>query len=99
MRQSIVMRRPLRAAFAPASLLVLLGLVLWGPTAGAAEVKVDYDSHADFSQYKTWSWRRGTAAPNPVSDKLLREGIEARLAKRGLARVEKLFEHFPPGPR
>jgi hypothetical protein len=78
----------LRAAFAPA-LLVLLGLVLWAPpTARAAEVKVDYDSHADFSQYKTWSWRRGTAAPNPVSDKLLREGIEARLAKRGLARVE-----------
>ena len=81
-------RRPLRAAFAQASLLVLLGLVLWAPTAGAAEVKVDYDSSADFSRYKTWSWRRGTPAPNPVADKHLREGIEARLAKRGLARVE-----------
>jgi hypothetical protein len=54
----------------------------------AAEVKVDYDTHADFSLYKTWSWRRGTPAPNPVPDKQLREGIEARLAKRGLSRVE-----------
>ena len=81
-------RRPLRAAFTPASLLVLLGLGLWAPTAGAAEVKVDYDSHADFSRYKTWSWRPGTAAPNPASDKHLREGIEAQLAKKGLTRVE-----------
>jgi hypothetical protein len=80
--------RPLLAPFAQASLLVLLGLVLWAPMAGAAEVKVDYDSHADFSRYKTWSWRQGTAAPNPVADKHVREGIEARLAKSGLARVE-----------
>jgi hypothetical protein len=81
--------RPLGAAFAQASLLVLLGLGLWAPsTARAAEVKVDYDSHADFSRYKTWSWRPGTAAPNPSSDKHLREGIEARLAKSGLTRVE-----------
>ena len=80
--------RPLRAAFAQASLLVLLGLGLRAPTTEAAEVKVDYDSNADFSRYKTWSWRRGTPAANPVSDKHLREGIEARLAKSGLARVE-----------
>ena len=80
-------RRPWCAALA-ASLLALLGLAPWAPMAKAAEVKVDYDSKADFSRYKTWSWRRGTPAPNPTSDKQLREGIEARLAARGLARVE-----------
>jgi hypothetical protein len=82
-------RRPWAAALAPASLLALLGLAAWAPTARAADVKVDYDSHADFSRYKTWSWRRGTPAPNPTSDKQLREGIEARLTARGLARVEQ----------
>jgi len=65
-----------------------LGLAL-ASSAAAAEVKVDYDSHADFALYKTWSWRTGTAAPNPVSDKRIREDIEARLTARGMTRVEK----------
>ena len=80
--------RPLHTAFGRASLLALVGLGLWASATEAAEVKVDYDSHADFSQYKTWSWRRGTPAPNPVADKYLREGLEARLAKGGLTRAE-----------
>jgi hypothetical protein len=70
------------------SLLALLVLALWAPAAKAADVKVDYDSKADFSRYKTWSWRPGTPAPNPTSDKQLRQGLEARLAAHGLKRVE-----------
>jgi hypothetical protein len=58
-------------------------------TATAPEVKVEHDPKADFSRYKTWSWRSGTPAPNPFSDKKLREGIESRLGARGLKRVEK----------
>jgi hypothetical protein len=72
---------------APPAALALLALALAG-AAGAAEIKVDYDAHTDFSRYKTWSWRRGTPAPNPVSDKRLREAIEARLAARGLQRKD-----------
>src|SRR5262249_33545599 len=68
--------------------LALGGLVLWGAAAGAAEVKVDYDRTVDFSRYKTWSWRPGTPAPNPIANNRLREAIESRLATRGLARVE-----------
>jgi uncharacterized protein DUF4136 len=71
-------------------LAVLLGLGLaLASSAGAADVKVDYDSHADFAHYKTWSWRTGTAAPNPVSDKRIREDIETRLAARGVTRVDE----------
>jgi hypothetical protein len=69
-------------------MLALVGLTLWGVAAGAAEIKVDYDKQADFTRYKTWSWRRGTPAPNPVADKRLREAIESRLAARGFSRVE-----------
>jgi hypothetical protein len=72
---------------APTAASALLGLLLCAATAGAADVKVDYDSHADFTRYKTWSWRAGTPAPNPVADKRLREAIESRLAARGLQRV------------
>jgi len=61
----------------------------WIATANAAETKVDYDRNADFTRYKTWSWRKGTPAPNPVADKRLREAIESRLTARGLSRVEK----------
>ena len=68
--------------------LLGLGLALWAAAAPAAQIKVDYDSQADFSKYKTWSWRTGTPAPNPVSDKQLRAGIEARLAAHGLTRVD-----------
>src|SRR5262245_59244790 len=69
-------------------MVALLGLVSWTAAAGAAEIKVDYDKHADFTRYRTWSWRKGTPAPNPVADTRLREAIESRLAARGLSRVE-----------
>src|SRR5262245_20283422 len=70
------------------TLSIALGLAMCAGLAAAATVKVDFDSHADFTKYKTWSFRTGTAAPNPVAEKKLREAIEARLAARGLKRVE-----------
>jgi hypothetical protein len=69
--------------------LALIGLAFWAAAASAADVKVDYDKDADFSRYKSWSWRPGTPAPNPVADKRLREAIESRLAARGLGLVER----------
>ena len=73
----------------PATMVLFVVLALSGATAGAAEIKVNYDLQADFTRYKTWSWRTGTAAPNPVSDKRIREDIEARLSARGITRVDK----------
>ena len=77
-----------RAFSAPA--WPLLGLFLCAGAAAASEgVQADYDKHADFTRYKTWSWGKGTPAPNPVSDNRLREAVEKRLAARGLTRVEE----------
>jgi hypothetical protein len=67
---------------------VFLGLALCGAAAGAAEIKVNYDWQADFTRYKTWRWRKGTPAPDPIEDKQLRDAIESRLAARGLSRVD-----------
>ena len=70
----------------PVSAWLAAGLL---SAAWAAEaVKVDYDKKTDFAQYKTWSWRAGTPAPNAMADKRLREAIDARLAAAGLKRVE-----------
>jgi len=77
-----------RTILRPATLAVFLGLALCGAAAGAAEIKVNYDLQADFTRYKTWRWRKGTPAPDPVADKQLRDAIESRLAARGLSRVE-----------
>jgi len=79
-----------RVRIEKAPALVVLGLALCASVATAAGVKVDYDKHTDFTRYKTWSWRKGgTPAPNPVTDKRLREAVETRLAGRGLTRVEQ----------
>jgi Domain of unknown function (DUF4136) len=72
----------------PAPMVVFVVLALSGATAGAAEIKVNYDRQADFTRYNTWRWRKGTPAANPVADKQLRDAIESRLAARGLSRVE-----------
>ena len=71
-----------------ATMVVFVGLALSGATAGAAEIKVNYDRRADFTRYRTWRWRKGTPAANPAADKQLRDAIESRLAARGLSRVE-----------
>ena len=65
-----------------ATMAVFLGLTLYGAAAGAAEIKVNYDLQADFTRYKTWKWRKGTPAPDPVADKQLRDAIESELAAR-----------------
>jgi hypothetical protein len=66
----------------------LLGLAVLWAAAATTQIKVDYDSTADFSKYKTWSWRAGTPAQNPVADKQVRQDVEARLAAHGLTRVD-----------
>jgi hypothetical protein len=65
-----------------------LGLALSGASAGAVELKVNYDRRSDFTRYKTWRWRKGTPAPDPAADRQLRDAIESGLAARGLIRVE-----------
>jgi hypothetical protein len=77
-----------RTILRPATLALFLGLALCG-AAGAADITVTHDWHADFSRYKTWRWRKGTPAPDLAADKQIRDAIESRLSARGFSRVEK----------
>ena len=55
-----------------------------------AKVSVDFDHKADFTKYKTYAWMegKGTAAPNPLTEKRIRRNIEAQLEAKGLKKTE-----------
>lgn len=67
---------------------VLLLTFLISATTYAQKVNVDYDKSANFSSYKTYSWGRGTPAPNPLGDQRIIAGIDAQLAAKGWQKVE-----------
>ena len=50
------------------------------------EVKTDYDHHANFSQYKTYSWGK-IETPNPLWDDRIKEAVNRELAKKGWTEV------------
>ena len=58
--------------------------------AGAQEVHTDFDQGTDFSLYKTYAWAKGTPAPNPLMDQRIVEGIDLRMAAKGLKKVDDL---------
>ena len=55
----------------------------------AAGVNVDYDTEADFGGYKTYAWKPGTHADNPLMHKRIVRVIEEQLKSAGLERVEE----------
>jgi hypothetical protein len=64
--------------------------------AQAASVKSDYDSSADFSKFRTWSWLQqpgGTQPPlaqeNPLTHKRILSAVEQELAAKGLERLDE----------
>ena len=53
-----------------------------------AGVTVDYDTDADFSAFKTYAWKTGTAAKSSMMDKRIRKSVEEELAAVGLTLTE-----------
>jgi Domain of unknown function (DUF4136) len=63
-------------------------LVLFGVCALLfAEVKTDYDHHADFSRYHTYSWLKVQAGNQLWMDRIQRD-IDATLQEKGWQRVD-----------
>ena len=50
------------------------------------EVKTDYDHHANFSQYKTYSWGK-IETPNALWDDRIKEAVNRELEKKGWTEV------------
>ena len=67
----------------------LIGIVLvLQPVCLQAAVAVQSASTVDFSQFKTFAWKQGTPAPDPETEKLIRESVQKQLLAKGLTRVE-----------
>jgi len=59
--------------------------VLFLLLAGAAPaVNIDYDTGADFSKYKTFAWKEGSPAPNPLTQDRIRKAVLTEIKTRGL---------------
>ena len=66
-------------------LLVAVLLAITFP-AFSRDIRTDYDHHANFSQYKTYSWGK-VETQNPLWDDRIREAVNRELAKKGWTEV------------
>jgi hypothetical protein len=68
--------------------IVLIGLTLFLAKASfAQQVKTDYDRAANFSQYKTFSWKK-VRTPDPLWVDRIKAAVDAALAAKGWTQVE-----------
>jgi hypothetical protein len=64
-------------------LMTIVCSVAW-----AQDVKVDWDRAANFSGFHTYAWTTGTPAKNPLMGQRIVDGIDQRLAAKGLQKVD-----------
>ena len=64
------------------SLFVLVALVAW------AGVNADWDKTANFANYKTYAWGKGTPAKNQLWDQRIMDAVDGQLAAKGLQKVD-----------
>jgi Domain of unknown function (DUF4136) len=70
-----------RVLFATTGIVFLVGAM------ALADVKIDYDRSANFSQYKTYSWET-VQAGDPLWVGRIKEAVDSQLAAKGWRRVE-----------
>ena len=69
---------------------VLVSLLCFAAVVSALgqKVSVDFDKEANFASFKTYTWAKGTPAPNPLMDQRIIDGIDKQLAAKGLQKLE-----------
>ena len=63
---------------------VSLFLLLCGTNAFSQSVKVNWNSKAPFSQYKTYSWRAASNPGNPIFAQWVQPDVDAELGAKGI---------------
>ena len=64
---------------------LVIAFLLVAGTAGAQDIRYNYDKSADFTKYKTYKWVDiKTSDKDQLIDKQIRSTIDAELAKKGL---------------
>jgi Domain of unknown function (DUF4136) len=69
-------------------LVAAIALTLFGTLALAQSVTYDYDRAANFSDYKTYAWTRGTELADEFDHASVVRAIDTAFAAKGLAQVE-----------
>lgn len=64
--------------------LAALTVALLPAVASAQKVSTDFDPKVSFATYKTFAWTTGDAAPNPLNETRIHDGVEAKLSAAGL---------------
>jgi hypothetical protein len=85
----------------PALSAFIIGSFLAAPIAAppvyAQSVKADYDKKTDFTQYKTFVFKKGTDAPTPFAQERIIASITAQLQARGMSGADpgdvEVFTH------
>ena len=67
--------------------LTLMALTLAVAACSSATVNTDFDRGANFSNFRTYTWRTGTPARNQLMDKRIIAAIDSQLKTKGLTRV------------
>jgi hypothetical protein len=65
---------------------MLLATVLVTTLAFSREVRVDYDHHANFERYRTYSWAK-VDTPNSLWDERVKEAVDKALQAKGWEQV------------
>jgi len=66
---------------------ISIAMAMFSATASLAEVKTDYDRSADFSRYKTYSWKN-VHTQNGLWVDRIKSGVNSALAAKGWTEVE-----------
>jgi hypothetical protein len=72
----------------PSIILAAVVLVLSTSAVFGQNVKVDVDTTANFSSFKTFGWDKGMVARNPLISQMIIAATESELTSRGLTRSD-----------
>ena len=67
----------------------ICALVLFVVVGVWADVHTDSDPSANFANYKTYAWSKGTPAQNPLMDQRIVDGVDKQLAAKGFQKVDE----------
>jgi hypothetical protein len=67
------------------AMIFVIGLLV-AVSALAVEVRTDFDHHANFGQYKTYSWAK-VDTPDPLWNDRVKEAVDRALTAKGFSKV------------
>jgi uncharacterized protein DUF4136 len=71
-------------------LMAITVFAAFSPTALAQDTRYNFDAQADFSKFKTYKWveMKGAQKPDDLTDRQIREAIDAELSRKGLSKTD-----------